>query len=88
MATSDDIGALRAQTLDDVMAHLRGEIRARRALAEDVAALTEKLDTLGSPLWKRIWWRIDGYQSWWIVERRRDRRPWHWYGGPERRKAS
>lgn len=35
------------------------------------------LDTLGSAWWKRLWWRLDGFAPWYVVEPRRRWRPWH-----------
>lgn len=47
-----------------------------RQLAGRVRHLEKLLDTKASPVWKRLWWRIDGYPAWYHVGPRRHR-PWH-----------
>lgn len=70
---------------DDLLPVSQGRVMEVEA---DVRRILKMLDTLGSPWWKRLWWRIDGYEPWWIVERRRRPRLWHRYHGPERRLTS
>ena len=68
---------LRCQTFDDTEAHVNG-LRQRQEQLETRLRLVEKaLDTRATPLWRRIWFRVDGFRSWPYVERRRSRRWWH-----------
>jgi len=46
-------------------------------LEKRVRYLEKQIDTLGSPWWKRLWFRIDGWPPWWIVAQERSWRPWH-----------
>lgn len=55
----------------------QGERDAFIELSGRVRHLEKMLDTLGSPWWKRLWFRVDGYAPWYVVERRRQWRPWH-----------
>lgn len=36
----------------------------------------KQLDTLGTPLWRRAWFRVQGWPPWWVVADRPARRPW------------
>jgi hypothetical protein len=47
------------------------------ALAARVRTLEKMLDTKATPLWKRVWFRIDGWPAWYHVAARRAWRPWH-----------
>jgi hypothetical protein len=47
------------------------------ALAARVRTLEKMLDTKATPLWKRVWFRIDGWPAWYHVAARREWRPWH-----------
>lgn len=38
---------------------LKGQVR---SLRREVRQLGELLDTINSPLWKRIWWVLQGYR--------------------------
>jgi len=42
-----------------------------------VRHLEKCLDTLQTPLWKRIWFRIDGWPGQKNLNGTRARRPWH-----------
>ena len=46
-------------------------------LCARVRHLEKQLDTAGSPWWKLLWFRIDGWPAWWIVATKRSWRPWH-----------
>jgi hypothetical protein len=48
-----------------------GELERRLRHAE------KQLDTLGSPWWKRLAFRLNGWPPWWIVADRPAWRPWH-----------
>jgi hypothetical protein len=64
--TMDEV---RFQTVEERLTAL--EARLRHA--------EKQIDTHGSPLWKRILFRIDGWPAWWIVGPRRPRF-WHrWF---------
>jgi hypothetical protein len=57
--------------------HLPANQNRVAALEQRIRHLEKQVDTLGSPFWKRIWFRIDGFAPWYVVERRRTPRPWH-----------
>jgi hypothetical protein len=46
-------------------------------LRQQLRHMQKQLDTLGSPWWKRLWFRIDGWPAWYVVAERRAWRPWH-----------
>lgn len=46
-------------------------------LERRVRHVEKQLDTLGSPWWKRLWFRLDGWPAWWVVAAGRAWRPWH-----------
>lgn len=47
-------------------------------LANRLRDVEKQLDTLGSPWWKRIWFRMNGWPAWWITDQPRRWRPWQW----------
>lgn len=55
---------------DDV----QGLVRHIRSLRRQVQALEERVDTVCSPPWKRLWWFLQGYRLW---------RVGRWYGKTE-----
>lgn len=48
-----------------------------RLLWDDVRDMQKRFDTLQSPLWKRVWFRIDGWPGQRDLNGRRAWRPWH-----------
>lgn len=50
-------------------------------LGARIRQLEKQLDTHGSPLWKRIWFRVNGWPPWWIVAKRPAQRFWHRWTG-------
>lgn len=48
-----------------------------KTLEEQLRFAQKQLDTLGSPWWKRLWYRIDGWPPWYEVAKKRNWRPWH-----------
>jgi hypothetical protein len=65
---------------------VRAEIASLKVNDEQLAArvrhLEKMLDTLGTPLWKRILFRLDGWPPWYIVSESSQpaSRPWRkWY---------
>jgi hypothetical protein len=74
--------------LEDAAGHLTARRNAHNELWARVRHIEDQLDTLGSPLWKRVLFRADGYEPWYVVDPRRRWRPWHrWFYliGPEDR---
>lgn len=52
------------------------------SLRREVRMLTKYVDTVSSPLWKRVWWWFGGYYfrqvgRWYAMDSRRFR-VWHW----------
>jgi chorismate-pyruvate lyase len=45
-------------------------------LHEEVRHMQKQLSTLGSPWWRRVLFRLDGWPPWWIVAERPKWRPW------------
>jgi hypothetical protein len=46
-------------------------------LAARVRHLEKMMNTRATPMYKRIWFRIDGWPSWTVVASKRAWRPWH-----------
>lgn len=51
-----------------------------KALQRDVRHIQKQLDTLGTPWWKRLLFRLDGWPAWWIVAPAPAWRPWRRWG--------
>lgn len=64
-------------TLADADAHVGSHEAQINALADRIRTLEKQIDTHGSPWWKRILFRIDGWPAWWVVAARPAWRPWH-----------
>lgn len=62
---------------DDVTARLASLEFNNNQLGGRVRLLEKMLDTKATPLWRRIWFRIDGWPAWYHVAERRQWRPWH-----------
>lgn len=60
----------------DADAVARSHERQLEALADRLRRVEKQLDTHGSPWWKRILFRADGWPAWWVVARKPDWRPW------------
>lgn len=50
-----------------------------RSLEEQLRHVQKQLDTLGSPWWKRVWFRLNGWPPWWVVGEKKPR-PWDKHG--------
>lgn len=61
------------------VSHELGYIYARLdALEETVSDIQQRFDTLQTPMWKRIWFRLDGWPGQNNLNaERRAWRPWH-----------
>jgi hypothetical protein len=59
---------------DDALPVPQGRVK---ELEREVVFIRKQLDTLGSPWWKRLWYRIDGWPPWYVVATKRAWRPWH-----------
>lgn len=46
-------------------------------LQQRIRQLEKMMDTRATPLWRRVWFRIDGWPSWTTVAEKRSWRPWH-----------
>jgi len=69
-------GERMVNTLDDADAVVRSLQAQITELARQLRIVQKQLDTHGSPWWKRILFRIDGWPAWWIIARDPDWRPW------------
>lgn len=70
----DELPPLRST--DEARVHLAA-LYARVAELERRLRHTEKqLDTAGSPWWRRLVFRLDGWPAWWVVAGRPRWRPW------------
>ena len=69
------------RTLETEILSLWAEVESLKAnrdqLENRVRLLEKQLDTAGTPLFKRIWFRVDGWPAWWKVAKKRAWRPWH-----------
>lgn len=66
------------RSLEEARQHIASLYARVDALEREVRDQAQRFDTLQTPLWKRLWFRIDG----WPGQRdlnadRRARRPWH-----------
>lgn len=51
-----------------------------REIETRLRRIEEQLDTLGSPLWKRVLFRLDGWPRWSVIAARPAWRPWRrWF---------
>lgn len=51
-----------------------------KLLAGHVRDIEKRFETLNSPLWKRLLFRIDGWPAWHYVAQKPRWRPWHrWF---------
>lgn len=69
---------VQVRSFEEAELHERSDKVRLEALEKDVSNMKQKFNTLESPLWKRIWFRIDG----WPGQRdlnadHRAWRPWH-----------
>lgn len=46
-------------------------------LRRQIRHMQKQLDTLGTPRWKRVLFRLDGWPPWYIVADKPAWRPWH-----------
>ena len=58
---------------DDQLPVPQGRVK---ELERRVRHLEKMLDTLGTPWYKRLWFRIDGWPPWYVVAQRPAWRPW------------
>lgn len=71
----------RVRSCEEAEQHIRS-LTARVDQYEDIIfQMTRKFDTLETPLWKRIWFRIDGFPGQSDLDRDEPQwRPWRrWY---------
>lgn len=68
---------IECRTLLDAEGHINGLLLRLMELETRVRQVEKQLDTLGTPLWKRLLFRIDGWPPWWDVAHVRAWRPWH-----------
>lgn len=71
------VNGVQCRSWDEAEVHV-ASLQARVVELERRLRHAEKqLDTLGTPLWKRVLFRIDGWSPWWVTDRPRAWRPWH-----------
>lgn len=68
--------------MTDELDSLRAEVESlkvnREQHADRIRDMEKRFDTLQTPLWKRIWFRIDGWPGQRDLNaKRRAKRPWH-----------
>jgi hypothetical protein len=74
LAVPGDAPMVRSLTDADVIT--RSQQQQIDALADRLRLIEKQLDTLGSPWWKRLLFRVDGWPAWWVVARKPKWRPW------------
>lgn len=47
-----------------------------QVLSAEFRFVQKQLSTLGTPWWRRLWFRIDGWPPWWVVADAPKWRPW------------
>ena len=47
------------------------------SLVGRIEEIESVLSTLGTPLWKRFWFRVNGWPAWYINAPEPKHRPWH-----------
>lgn len=62
--------------IHDLRARLNAQESQLRALYDEVRFMQKQLATLGSPWWRRLLFRLDGWPPWWIVADAPTWRPW------------
>jgi len=69
---------IRVQSIEEAEQHI-GSLNSRvEELERMVSDMDQRFDTLQSPLWMRIWFRIDGWPGQTNLNAdRRSWRPWH-----------
>lgn len=67
---------LQVKSLDEAAVHLASLSARIRSLELQHHHLFEMVDTLWTPPWKKLWFWVDGWPLYRVVEQRK-RRPWH-----------
>lgn len=62
--------------LQDVLTRVAAQEQQLLTLHAEVRHMQKQLSTLGSPWWRRLLFRIDGWPPWWIVADHPMWRPW------------
>lgn len=63
-------------TLDEAAVHIASLSARMRSLEVEHRRLSEAVDTLWTPPWKKLWFWIDGWPLYRLADKRSPR-PWH-----------
>lgn len=67
---------VRVSSLEEAAVHINNLQSRCRTLELEVRYLTEAVDTLWTPPWKKLWFWVDGWPLYRLADRRKPR-PWH-----------
>jgi hypothetical protein len=69
---------IRVRSLQEAEAHIASLTSRVDALEHEIRDHSQRFDTLQTPMWKRLWFRIDGWPGIRDLNAKgRARRPWH-----------
>lgn len=74
MSSEDDV---QVESLAEARQHIAALSIRVHVLENAVSDHAQRFDTLQTPLWKRIWFRLDGWPGIRDLNGTRKRRPWH-----------
>lgn len=63
--------------VDDMRAYVASLQVNAKQVADRLRNIEDRLDTLSSPVWKRLMFRLDGWGPWYRLRERPRWRPWH-----------
>lgn len=64
------------RSLDEAEVHIRSLTIRIQEMERIVSEHAQRFDTLQTPWWKRVWFKIDGW-PWYDLNGEQRRRPWH-----------
>lgn len=63
-------------TLENLSRQIAAQDAQIQGLYAEVSHMQKQLSTLGSPWWRRLLFRLDGWPPWWVVADNPAWRPW------------
>lgn len=77
--SQDNVPALsliQVNSLEEARVHIASLIDRIQQLEQYASDHDQRFDTLQTPLWKRVWYKIDGW-PWYDLNGTQSYRPWH-----------
>ena len=72
---------VRCQSFEEAELIFASLIARQDQLSVRVRHLEKQIDTHGSPWWKRVWFRLNGWPPWYLVAEKPAPRFWHRWTG-------